>query len=444
MLAGPASGATPRIPYLDTKESPKPAAHAVTRQPVASTMFPSPPSTPAPPPHSSGECRLELVAEAIAGFFYEQDHATGATFCGTGFTELLGYPEADATHDAAWWRTRIHPDDLPRLVAAVGDPQASGYRCEYRVRRADDSWCFVADHGRHVRDERGTLVRTVGVTTDLTQRHEAEEVRQELYLAAEEARSLAEEANAAKTRFLATMSHELRTPLTAIAGYAELLQMEIAGALNEQQATWVSRIREAEHTLVGLIDGLLDLARIESGHTDFRVEPVRIDAVIRAAEDLVGPQLAARALAWDCELPEASLIATGDSEKVERVVVNLVTNAIKYSPRGARVSLRVTRSGDAILVHVCDAGPGIPEERFETIFEPFVRLGSAAEGDQPPGSGLGLAICRQFARGMRGDVTVRNVDGGAEFTLTLPVWHSERSEEPLGVDRSTQHPRSTP
>ena len=370
---------------------------------------------------SSGETRLELVAEAIAGFFYEHDHATGRTSCGAGFSEMLGYPEAEATHDTGWWRERIHPDDLPRLHAAVEDPHAAGYRCEYRVRRADGSWCFVADHGRHVRDDRGALVRTVGVTTDITQRHDAELTRRELYMAAEEARALAEESNAAKTRFLATMSHELRTPLNAIAGYAELLQMEIAGPLTEQQGTWVSRIREAEHTLVRLIDGLLDLARIESGRTEYAVEPVRIDLVICAVEDLVGPQLAARAVAWDCELPAPSLVAIGDTEKVERVLANLVTNAIKFSPHGGRIVVRAASRDGAVVVQVRDSGPGIPEAEFETIFEPFVRLGVPRDGDQPPGTGLGLAICRQFARGMGGDVTVRNVDGGAEFTLVLPA-----------------------
>jgi PAS domain S-box-containing protein len=370
---------------------------------------------------SSGETRLELVAEAIAGFFYEHDHATGRTSCGAGFSEMLGYPEAEATHDTDWWRERIHPDDLPRLHAAVEDPHAAGYRCEYRVRRADGSWCFVADHGRHVRDDRGALVRTVGVTTDITQRHDAELTRRELYMAAEEARALAEESNAAKTRFLATMSHELRTPLNAIAGYAELLQLEIAGPLTEQQGTWVSRIREAEHTLVRLIDGLLDLARIESGHTEFRVEPVRLDAAIRMVEDLVAPQLAARALIWDCELPDASLLALADAEKVEHVLLNLVTNAIKYSPPGSRIVVRAVRREDTIELRVRDAGAGIPEEQFDTIFEPFVRLGAPRVGDQPPGTGLGLAICRQFARGMGGDVTVRNVEGGAEFTLTIPA-----------------------
>jgi PAS domain S-box-containing protein len=380
-------------------------------------------------PRTSGETRLELIAEAIPGFFYEHDHASGRTACGAGFSEMLGYTEAEATHDTDWWRTRIHPDDLPRLEAAGLDPHGAGYRCEYRVRRADGSWCYVADHGRHVRDETGTLVRTVGVTTDITQRHDAELTRRQLYLAAEEARALAERANAAKTRFLATMSHELRTPLNAIAGYAELLQMEIAGPLTEQQATWVSRVREAEHTLVRLIDGLLDLARIESGHTDFRIGPVRIDLVIRAVEDLVAPQLATRALLWHCDLPDASLVARGDEEKVERVLVNLVTNAIKYSPHGGRIALRAAPQDDVIVVQVRDSGPGIPDDQFEVIFEPFVRLGAPREGDQPPGTGLGLAICRQFARGMGGDVTVRNVEGGAEFTLVLP---REGSQAPDG------------
>ena len=240
-----------------------------------------------------------------------------------------------------------------------------------------------------------------------------------LHRAAQEARTMAESANQAKTQFLAVMSHELRTPLNAIGGYAELLRMGLRGPLTPDQDQDLDRIQRNQHALLALINDILNYARLESGHVEYAVTPVPVRALVADIESMVHPQLAAKQLHFDFTGCDEGLAVQADEEKVRQILVNLLSNAIKFTDRG---SIGVDcRANDAnVDIVVCDTGAGIPADKLQTIFEPFVQLDRTLSTARE-GSGLGLAISRDLARGMGGELTAASTPGaGSVFTLTLP------------------------
>ena len=240
-----------------------------------------------------------------------------------------------------------------------------------------------------------------------------------LFRAAEVARAEAEKANAAKSEFLATMSHELRTPLNAIGGYAELLEMGLHGALTEQQLDAINRIKRAHQSLLGLVEDVLSFARIESGRLEYSFADVPLDQVLSTLEAFISPQMGKRGLSYEYRPVDSAVTVWADREKLEQIVLNLLTNALKFTDRGT-VSLSAEAREDHIRVHVRDTGVGIPADKREAVFQPFVQLESGLTR-RVQGSGLGLAISRDIARAMNGDVTVESlVGGGSTFTLRLP------------------------
>ncbi|HYD54500.1 MAG TPA: PAS domain-containing protein [Gemmatimonadaceae bacterium] len=232
----------------------------------------------------------------------------------------------------------------------------------------------------------------------------------------------AEAASRAKSEFLAVMSHELRTPLNAIGGYASLIEMGIRGPVTPQQREDLRRIQVSQRHLVGLVDEVLEYARVESGATQYALAAVPVADAVRGAEVLVAPQLQAQGLRFefDAEAGAAQVRVRADADKLQQVLLNLLGNAVKFTPRGGRVVVRCVPADDVVAIVVTDTGIGIAAERLSSIFEPFVQ----AEMDYTrsrEGVGLGLAISRDLARGMGGTLTADSRPGaGSAFTLTLP------------------------
>ncbi len=228
-------------------------------------------------------------------------------------------------------------------------------------------------------------------------------------------------ADRAKTDFLATMSHELRTPLNAIAGYAELLELGIRGPITDQQREAIARIRRSQQHLLGIVNDILTFAKTESGRIPISLEPTSVRSAIDAAHFLVEPMFMASEKIFVVTPHEPGLAVVADRERLQQILVNLLSNAAKFSARGATVKVSAEPRDHLVAIMVEDEGKGIQGDKLEAIFEPFMQLSSGLTRTAE-GSGLGLAISRELARLMGGDVTVQShVDRGSRFTLTLPL-----------------------
>jgi PAS domain S-box-containing protein len=267
-----------------------------------------------------------------------------------------------------------------------------------------------------VRDDDGSLLGFAKVTRDLTERRAAER------RAIADARRLttAESANVAKSEFLTAMSHELRTPLNAIGGYVDLLTLGLGGSVTPQQREYLERIRRSQLHLMGIITDLLNFSRIEAGQISYDVAPILLSKAIDSVMPLVEPQALAKSVSLKRESDEPDLTLMGDRSKVDQILLNLLSNAIKFTSAGGTIRVSTAATDDTASILVGDTGRGIPADKLEAIFEPFIQLGRSLSSAHE-GTGLGLAISRDLARGMKGDLTASSVEGvGSVFTLTLP------------------------
>jgi signal transduction histidine kinase/PAS domain-containing protein len=246
--------------------------------------------------------------------------------------------------------------------------------------------------------------------------------RERLDAAERAARAEAESANRAKSQFLAVMSHELRTPLNAILGYNDLLDAGVAGELADVQRAFVRRGSDAARRLLSLVEDVLSFAKLEAGRVTISVVTLAVRDVVTPTLAVVATQAAQRGLtlAVADEAALDGLYARADRERAGQVLLNLLSNALKFTPPGGRVTLRASADAAVVRLAVEDSGVGVPADQHERIFEPFVQVGSGLTRPSE-GTGLGLAISRELARAMGGDVTVESAPGrGATFTLHLP------------------------
>ena len=201
--------------------------------------------------------------------------------------------------------------------------------------------------------------------------------------------------------------------------------MELRGPVTPEQREDLRRIRRSQRHLLAVVNDVLNFARLDTGYLQYDITPVPLAETLGEVEALVAPQLQAKGLAYELQRPPASLTVMADAEKLQQVVVNLLSNALKFTPRGGRIDVACAATGAAVAITVSDSGRGIPADKLEVIFEPFVQVERALTRETE-GSGLGLAISRQLARAMGGDLTVvSEVGAGSAFTLTLPRGSSE-------------------
>jgi PAS domain S-box-containing protein len=298
-----------------------------------------------------------------------------------------------------------------KIATRVGKFEEEGIRV-----RKDGTTFWASVVITAVRDEDGSLVGFAKVTRDLTERRAA----QEKAIADARRVAQAEAANTTKSEFLAAMSHELRTPLNAIGGYVELLNLGIGGPTTAEQQEYLGRIRKSQQHLLGIITDLLNFSRIEAGHLSYEVSPVSLGTVVDTVTPMVEPAAAAKHIALKQDSSRNECVALGDRGKIDQVVLNLLSNAIKYTSAGGAVTIKCSVAAKTASISVVDTGRGIPKEKLEKIFEPFVQLGRSLSSAHE-GMGLGLSIARDLARAMGGDLTVSSKVGvGSTFTLLLP------------------------
>jgi signal transduction histidine kinase/CHASE3 domain sensor protein len=247
--------------------------------------------------------------------------------------------------------------------------------------------------------------------------------RARLFEAERTARTAAESANRAKAAFLASMSHELRTPLQAALGFAQLIRSGLYGPITTEQSEILGRVERSQTHLTRLIDDILDFARLEAGRVRMNVEEVSVGEAITQLGPLVEQQATKKGIDLSLVPPPTPLYVAADKHRLQQILVNLVGNAIKFTPEAGTIRVRAAGDGELASIDVWDTGPGIPADRLQSIFEPFVQVN---DGHTRPhsGVGLGLAISRDLARAMGGELAVESVVGrGSTFSVKLPLAH---------------------
>jgi PAS domain S-box-containing protein len=319
-----------------------------------------------------------------------------------------------------------------RIAAERGEYTGEGQRI-----RSDGSTFWAGITLTALWDESGTLLGFAKVTRDLTARRAADALLQAAAQAAETARSEAESASAAKSGFLATMSHEIRTPINAVLGYLDLLDLEVEGALTEGQRDFLGRARAGARHLLELVSEVLDFSRLEADRMPMGRASFRVGDVAGSALALIAPSARAKGLHLANAVSgyAAGLSGWGDEVRVRQILVNLLANAVKFTePRdgdAGRITVsagtastvspdaRLAGPGPWVYVRVEDSGPGIPADRLQAVFEPFVQADMTLTRTHG-GTGLGLAISRRLAQAMGGEITARSEVGvGSTFFVWL-------------------------
>jgi PAS domain S-box-containing protein len=272
----------------------------------------------------------------------------------------------------------------------------------------------------------GIMTHAVDVTAQVLARQEREQRTLELERlteAEQRARAQAESANRAKAEFLSSMSHDLRAPLNAVGGYASLVLDGLYGPTTEKQREGMHRILRAQQHLLAVIRDILDFARIEAGRVGLDIADVPVKDVLQEVEVMIEQQMTAKNLVYECNMGEQNAVIRTDRERAVQVLLNLLTNALKFTDKGS-VTVDWTADEQRVSLNVRDTGRGIPADRVAQIFEPFVQVGRNPD-EARQGIGLGLAISRQLARNMGGDLRAESTEGvGSVFTLELPRAHA--------------------
>ncbi len=327
---------------------------------------------------------------------------------------MYGYEPHELLDGSAALNAMSHPDDLERIAAdrsAHLEGLTPTYINERRVRCKDGRWKTVLSRGVVIqRDTEGRPLRMIGTHTDVSEARQADRLRQE--------RDRAAAADLAKSQFLSRVSHELRTPLNAILGFSQLLDMD--ANLADRHRGWVRHVLQSGDHLLALVEDVLDLSSVQTGQLSFRIEPVDLWPLV----DEVCAMLAASAKAMGVTLgiqreASSSVVLLADRKRLKQVLINLVSNAIKFNHQNGWVRIDALRHGQAVEVNVTDGGPGIASDQLDRLFHPFERANAQQRGIT--GIGLGLALSRQLAESMGGGIGVTSVAGqGARFSVRLP------------------------
>ena len=373
------------------------------------------------------EERWELALRGNNDGLWDWNARTDEVFFSPRWKQMLGFEDHELENNTAAWEGRIHPDDLVRVQAHLQKHlrhETDFYTNEYRLRAKDGSYRWVLARGQALWDEEGRAVRMVGSHTDITERKVAEEALQR-------AKEQAEMASRAKSEFLANMSHEIRTPMNGVLGMIELvLDSELAA----EQREFLDTAKHSAHSLLSLINDILDLSKIEAG----KVELVRAPFSIRQGVDEAVRMLVVTArqkgltlnIDIAADVPDCLI---GDAVRLRQILSNLVGNALKFTDRG-HVTVRVrieqhSAAGASLHFLVRDTGIGISEEQQACIFEPFRQVdGSTTRRHE--GTGLGLAICTRLVQLMGGRLWVESRAGeGSTFHFTAPFEYARAGEE---------------
>ena len=342
--------------------------------------------------------RFQLAARASNDVLWDWDLTSGEIWWSEGVRTVFGYGQGPSTLQG--WIDLVHLDDIESIVRSLQEFMESSretWSGEYRFRRADGRFAWVLDRGIVVRSHEGKPLRIIGSMMDMTERKEAERH---------------------KSDFVSFVSHQLRTPLSGMNWMLELAAD--AENLPDEARQNITAARESAARLVGLVNDLLDIARLESGRTTLSREPVRLDdvtdSVLRELQTLIDEKRHVVRFERDGAPP-----VVGDPQMIRQVVANLLSNAIKYTPAGGRIDVELMPSEKRVQWQVRDNGMGVPRAAQGRLFEKFFRADNAISAESE-GTGLGLHLVRLVIENAGGQVWCDSEEGhGATFAFTLPV-----------------------
>ncbi|HEX4945891.1 MAG TPA: PAS domain-containing protein [Blastocatellia bacterium] len=363
------------------------------------------------------QASAQIVWRAEADGSFTEEQPSWAEFTGQSVAEYRG----------AGWANVLHPDDRARVTAAwqAAITRRSFYEIEERIRHKDGTYRWVQVRAVPLLDATGAVREWVGASSDITARKQLELEREQVLAREQQARQLAEEANRAKDNWLAMVTHELRSPLNAILGHARLFALRRAD-LTPEWSEFVDLVRRNGERQNELINDLLDTARMATGKLRLEPGPVKLSEIVNDALDTVRPSAIAKKVALLPKMDADIGTIVGDAARLQQVVWNLLTNAVKFTPVGGSVLLRLHREAEQIRLTISDTGQGIEPEFLPHVFERFSQA-DTSRSRRFGGLGLGLALVKQIVELHGGSITATSagVGQGATFTVTLPARMSE-------------------
>jgi PAS domain S-box-containing protein len=362
---------------------------------------------------AANEAMLRQITEHTRDVFWLMDAESGELmYLSSSYERLWGRQPSD-DFGAIPWLEHVHADDRRQVLSHYADMRRDGHcSAEYRILLPDNEVRWVFARAVPIRDEGADFRSIAGFVEDITESKRMADLQR--------LKDEAEHASKAKTEFHSNIGHELRTPLNTIFGFAQLMLRDTAHQLAEPQRHHVSEILQATRHLLSVVEEMLDLSRIELGHLRVHFETLAVEELMSEAISMVKAFAQTRNVVLEATLPPfRRLLVRADRTRVRQVLLNLLTNAIKYNTAGGAVRILYELEADMVCIGIEDEGAGLSDAELGTLFRPFQRLESGP--DAPEGTGLGLALSQQIAGAMGGAIDVDSTPGsGSVFWLTLP------------------------
>ena len=389
------------------------------------------------------EERLSLVVEASNTGIWDYDVLTKTVYFSPRWKAILGYADDEIENTSQEWEKRLHPYEKRAIIQKFNDymthPEGT-FTLEYRLKHKDGSYRWVSDRSAALVDEQARTYRMLGSIADITERKQAEDALREAHdslelKVAERTRELAEaneklkELDRLKSMFLASMSHELRTPLNSIIGFTGLLLMGMAGELNKEQKKQLSMVKNSAKHLLNLINDILDISKIEAGRIDLDITDFSLKELVEEVAEEASSLLVGKSIRLEAIVDERINMAS-DRRRVKQILINLVSNAIKFTDEGlVRIKVKYL-SSDKVKISVSDTGIGIKKEDMKKLFQPFRQL-DMSSSKKYEGTGLGLHLCYRLTELLGGTISANSKFGkGSVFSVTLiKVVQSDKAEK---------------
>jgi PAS domain S-box-containing protein len=348
------------------------------------------------------EERYYLAVRGSNDGVWDWNLKTDECFYSPRFKELLGYRDDEFANTAESFRSSVHPEDLPHVMAALQAhlEEKIPYEVEFRMRHKNGEWSWFTQRGQAIWDKEGKPYRMAGSQRDITDRKQAEQNVNE---------------------FFSTVSHELRTPLSAVKGSLRLIEGGLAGQISDEARELLDIALSSCERLIRLVNDILDLRKIEAGKIDLHFKKVSAGELIKEVLQGLSPYAENHGVTLLSEFPD-DLKLEVDRDRMVQVITNLVGNAVKFSGSGSLVKVQVKRSeADHARFSIEDNGPGIPEDKQHLLFMKFKQL-DASDSRRQDGTGLGLAICKAIVAQHHGKIGVESLPGqGSTFWFEVPL-----------------------